>query len=208
MGAKVLALTLALILISYTPTLAQEGPGFSVSPGDFTVRDAPPYGEPYRLERKLVIFNGDNIKRIFILTVEVPENLENLPPGYTAIPDNRWILLISPGGGQTIEVDENSYGEVEIWLNIPYWENLTSQKWEAWISVRRQAEIGETLEPVITCKAWIETSAELPPPPSKPRELPIALILAMAVVVVGVSLGIWAWSRGRKVVKRRGILGG
>lgn len=186
-----------LTVISAMPlALAQERPGFSISPADFTVRDAPPYGEPYRLERKLVIRNGDNIKRTFNLTVLAPDNLT---PGYEVIPELNWIVPIP----QVVEIEENSSGEVEIWLNIPRQKNLTSQKWEAWISVKRQAEIGEVLEPEIICKARIETSAELPPPP---RELPIALILAAVMIVVGISMGAWAWSR-RKRVERRGIFG-
>jgi len=204
MGAVALAaVTLSLLMaISAMPlALAQEPVGFEIRPGDFTVRDAPPLGEPYLLEQKLVIGNGDNIKRIFIISALVPENLENLTLGYTAIPDNSWIVPIP----QVIEVDENlpgktPFGEVEIYLNIPRQENLTSQKWEAWISVKRQAEIGEVLEPVIICRARIETSAELPPPPEE-SELPIALILAAVVIVVGASLGAWAWWRRKRVKK-------
>lgn len=149
-------------LIQYTGPIAYaQGKlvEFGVSPGDFTVKDAM-LGENGLLQR-LVIFNGDDIKRTFVLEVLVPENVT---PGYAAIPNNSWIFPIP----QIIEVDENSpgkdpYGVVEIYLNAPRQENLTSQKWEAWISVKRQAVIGETLESEIICRARIETSAELPP---------------------------------------------
>jgi len=210
------AVTLSLLMaISSVPlSLAQEGPGFSVQPGDFLVPNAAPLGEPYRLEMKLRINNGDSIKRTFVLSVLVPENLENpkslenLPLQYEAIPEPSWVIPMAPGGGQVIEVDENlpgenSFGLVDIYLNIPRQENLTSQKWEAWISVKRQAEIGEVLEPEIICKMWIDTSAELPPPPSSSSELPVAAIVALSVGISAVVLALAVWIRYRGKAKGR-----
>jgi len=209
MGAVALAaVTLSLLMAISAISLvhAQENvTGFSISPGDFTVRDAPPMGEPYRLEMKLRINNGDTIKRIFNIRVLIPDNLT---PGYTAIPDNSWVVPIP----QVIEIDENlpgenSFGLVDIYLNIPRWENLTSQKWEAWISVRRQAEIGEIgVEPEIVCRARIETSAELPPPPSQ-SEFPIMAIIALAIGIAAAVLisAVWIRYRGREGRARRRV---
>jgi hypothetical protein len=212
MGGVVLtAVTLSLFMvISAMPlALAQERPGFSVQPGDFVVSNAPPLGEPYRLETKLRINNGDNIRRTFVLSVLVPENLENpkslenLPLQYEAIPDPRWVIPMAPGGGQEIEIDENSSSVVDIWLNIPYQENLTNKRWEAWISVRRKAEVGEVLEPELICKMWINTSAELPPPPKPTPPFVLAIFaLSMAVAIALLVL----WLRRRIGVKRKIVL--
>jgi len=150
----------ALVIVSLISSLLftrAQGAEFSIQPRSFTERDVPPSGEPYHLEIKLRINNGDNIKRTFVLWVETPENLT---PGYEVIPEPSWIVLVP----QVIEINENSFGLIDIYLNIPRQENLTSKKWEALIVVKRQAETGEVLELELTCPAKIETSAELPPP--------------------------------------------
>ena len=172
---------------------AQEEPTtFSLSPSDFTVIDAPPLGEPYFLERKLVIRNGDTINRFFALSVRAPPP-ENLEPGYEPIPEENWFVLIPA----LIEIEENSSDTVEMLLNIPRWENLTGQQWEAWISVKRMAEPGELIEIELIAKAKIITTEELLPLPSQP--LPLwPIIIAVVVVVAAVTIGAWVWSR-RKV---------
>jgi len=210
------AVTLSLLMVisAMSLALAQEPVGFEIRPGDFRVENAPPLGEPYLLEQKLVIGNGDNIKRTFTLRALVPENLENpkslenLPLQYGAIPEPSWVIPMAPGGGQVIEVDENlpgknPFGEVDIYLNIPRQENLTNQKWEAWILVKRQAEIGEILEPELICKMWIDTSAELPPPPSSPFKLSVAAIVALGIGISAVALALAVWIRYRGKAKGR-----
>jgi len=197
------AVTLSLLMaISSVPlALAQEGGEFSIQPRSFRVENAPPLGELYLVEEvKLRINNLDIIKRTFVLSVEAPDNLT---PGYEAIPDNSWIVPIVPGNGQVIEIDENSWGLVDIYLNIPYQDNLTSKKWEALIVVKRQAEAGEVLELELTCPAKIETSAELPPPPSSSSELPVAAIVALGVGISAVVLALAVWIRYRGKAKGR-----
>jgi len=208
MRAEVLAVaSLLLGMIFATLTFAQPQDTFSIS-GDITVENAPPWVEPYLIEKKLVVHNGDNIKRTFTLRALVPENLENpkdlenLPLQYEAIPEPSWVIPMAPGGGQEIEIEENSSSVVDIWLNIPYQENMTNQKWEAWISVRRRAEIGEVLEPELICKMWIDTSAKLPPPPPPPW-LSVAAIVALVIGISAVALALVAWIRYRGKAKRR-----
>jgi len=211
MRAEVLTVvSLSLGMIFATLTSAQSQDTFSIS-GDFTVENAPPWVEPYLIEKKLVVHNGDNIKRTFILRALTPENLENpkdlenLPLQYEAIPEPSWVIPMAPGGGQEIEIEENSSGVVDIWLNIPRQENLTSQKWEAWISVRRRAEIGEVLEPELICKVWIDTSAELPPPQPPPNS-PFILIAILALGVAAAVVLLVLWLRRRKEVGKKIVL--
>jgi len=168
---------------------------FSLSPADFTIRDAPPLGEPYLLESKLVIRNGDTIKRNFILSVRAPSR-ENLKPGYEPIPDVNWFILIPA----VIEIEENSSDMIEMALNIPRWENLTDQRWEAWISVTRMAEPGEILQIEYISKAYIETTKELPPPPSPSNDLllPFTVIIILVVGVVGTAFLLARHRRGEK----------
>jgi len=197
---KILALVLAFSSLFMVPlALAQEEPAlFSVSPSDFTVPNASPLGEPYRLERKLVIRNGDTIKRTFIISVGPPPS-ENLRPGYEPIPNENWMIL-TPA---LIEVEENSWGEVEMFLNIPRWENLTGQSWEAWISVKRWPEPGELVELELFSKAKIITTEELPP---SPEAIPLSMIVIIAagVGVAAVIIGAWVWWRR----KARSVGGG
>ena len=211
MRAEVLAaVSLLLGMIFATLTSAQSQDTFSIS-GDFTVENAPPWVEPYSIEKKLVVHNGDNIKRTFILRTLVPENLENpkdlenLPLQYGAIPEPSWVVPMAPGGGQEIEIEENSSSVVDIWLNIPYQDNLTNQKWEAWISVKRRAEIGEVLEPELICKMWINTSADLPPPPPPPTSSSI-LIVILALGVAAAVVLLVLWFRRRKGVRKKIVL--
>ncbi|MDI6820303.1 MAG: hypothetical protein QMC89_05305 [Candidatus Hodarchaeaceae archaeon] len=191
--------TLLMIVSTVSPTRAQEEPvGFGISPAEFTVRDAPPMGEPYMLERKLVVRNGDSIKRTFIISA-LPPPTENLREGYGPIPNENWVVLIP----QVIEVGENSSGTVDIYLNIPRQENLTSQRWEVWISVRRLAEIGEVLEPELICRAKIETTAELPPPPPL-LPVPAIVALVIGIAVAALAFGAWTRYRGRARGRARG----
>jgi len=190
------AIALLVIVSAVSSVPAQEEPvGFGISPAEFTVRDAPPMGEPYRIEKKLIIRNGDTIERIFALSVLVPPS-ENLRPGYEPIPNENWVVLIP----QVIEVGENSWGEVDIYLNIPRQENLTNQRWEVWISVRRLAEIGEVLEPELISRAKIETTAELPP---LPPLLPVAAIVVLVVGISAAALALGAWMRYKGKAKGR-----
>jgi len=199
---KILALVLAFSSFFMVPlALAQEEPAlFSVSPSDFTVPNASPLGEPYRLEGKLVIRNGDTIKRTFTLSVRPPLEGE-LMEGFDAIPNENWVILMPA----LIEVEENSWGEIEMFLNIPRWENLTGQRWEARISVERQPRPGELVALTLEVKAYIETTEELPPPPSR-LPLPFTTIIILVVGVVGMAFLFGKLARRRRGEKEFGIV--
>jgi hypothetical protein len=205
MRVKVTTLLITSLLalaLSAPLAVAQVPPEeFSVSPGEFTIRDAPTLGEPYRLERKLVIRNGDKIKRIYILSIKVPPENE-LREGYEAIPSENWIIL-APA---VIEVENGSWGAVDIYLNIPAWENLTNRRWEAWISVARQPvlELGETVAVEIISRAKIETAGELPPPPERLPLPPAMIALIVGIAAAAVALFIWIrHRRGKGEVRGR-----
>lgn len=192
MKAIPIAVLLSFVVILAVPSAhAQplEPENFSVSPADFTVRDVPPLGEPYVIEHKLRIRNGADIERNFALSVLAPP-LENLKPGYEPIPNENWVILIPA----LIPVDANSDNLVEMGFDMPRWENLTNQRWEAWISVTRLAEPGEIVEIELISKMYIETTEELPPPLSE--GLPLwTIIIAVVVVVAAVITGAWVWSK-------------
>ncbi|MCS7131829.1 MAG: hypothetical protein NZ934_03770 [Hadesarchaea archaeon] len=190
--AVLVALTIA--LISASLAWAQ----FSVSPGEFTVSNVPPLGRAYSIEKKLVIRNEDNTKRVFVLSVEAP-SAENLAEGYEAIPDPSWVILMPA----VVEIEGNSSGTVDILLNIPREENLTNRKWEAWISVKRQEVPGEMVAMEIISIARIETASELPPP-ERPYSLLAAIALVAGSAVVALVLG--SLARRRRVRKRPTLL--
>jgi hypothetical protein len=187
-----------LLLISLVHVEASPGP-FSVSPSSFTVKDAPPLGEAYRLERKLVIRNEDNVMRTFVLSVRQPLEGE-LENGFDPIPNEEWMFL-RPA---VIDIEENSSDTVEMFLKIPRWENLTGQRWEARISVERQRKPDELVALTYEVKAFIETTEELPPPPSR-LPLPLTTIVILVVGVGGVAFLLGALARRLKGVKRRAL---
>jgi hypothetical protein len=176
MRANVVAMALSLGAILASVALVGPQEPFSVSPAEFVAKEVPPLGEPYLLEKKLVVRNGDNIERTFTLSVLAPPG-ENLREGYEAIPEPSWVILTP----SVVEIGENSSATVDIYLNIPRQENLTSRKWEAWISVKRLPVAGEIAEIELIVRAKIETTSELPPPPSTLPSLPAMIALAGGV---------------------------
>ena len=141
-------LTFAVILAVPSAHAQLEPENFSVAPADFTLTNVSPLGDPYVIEQKIAIHNGADIERNFLLSVRAPPP-ENLELGYEAIPNENWILLIPA----LIGIDANSDNLVEMGFYLPRWENLTGQKWEAWISVTRMAEPGEIVEIELISKA-------------------------------------------------------
>jgi len=176
------------ILLSSSMTLAGAEPPFSVSPGEFTVRDAPPMGKPWTISESLVVWNRENVTRVAFATVEVPpENMAS--PGYEPIPNENWVRPYP----SSVEIEENSFALISISLDIPRWENLTGQKWEVWIPVERQPMPGEigVLRPTVRMK--IETTEELPPL----SELPLPLYIIVVVGAVAVAVGLLVWFKRR-----------
>lgn len=187
-------LTFAVILAVPSAHAQLEPENFSVAPADFTLTNVSPLGEPYVIEQKIAIHNGADIERNFLLSVRAPPP-ENLELGYEAIPNENWILLIPA----LIGIDANSDNLVEMGFYLPRWENLTGQKWEAWISVTRMAEPGEIVEIELISKAYIETTEELPPPPSDDNESLPLLFVVIIILVVGI-----AFLFGKLARRRRG----
>jgi hypothetical protein len=183
---SVLAVTIVLVIFLLTSVVYALEP-FSVSPGEFTIENVP-LGRIYSLEKikNLVIRNNDNINRVFILTVQTPSE-DEVREGFRPIPSDTWLKL-SPS---TIEVEAGNSGLVKMILDIPAQENLTNQRWEAWIQVERvpKHEFGETIAITLTVRMKIVTAEELPPP------LPIKEIATIltAVAIVTISVGAWAW---------------
>jgi len=177
------------IIVASSMTMAGAEPLFSASPGEFTVRNAPPMGKPWTIPESIVVWNRDNVPRIAFVSVEVPpENM--VSPGYEPIPNENWVRPYP----SSVEIEENSFALIDISLDIPRWENLTGQKWEVWIPVERQPQPGEigVLRPTVRMK--IETAEELP---AEGTESTKYLVIAVGVVSVTVALGLLVWSRRR-----------
>ena len=166
---------------------------FEVSPGDFTTYPIPPSGTNVKLAQELRIWNKDNITRFFSVYAVIPPG-DMVPENYEPIPDNSWLFIVNG----FVQIEENSSKSVEMWVNIPRWENLLDKRWMAWIRVERIAIEGEIAEVRIDVEARLVTATELGPAPSTPFELPPeAIFLVAAVIVVVALLGAWAWSRRR-----------
>ncbi len=178
--------TLALLLIAMTPSAHAQ---FEVSPGDFTTHPIPP-GSDAPIAHELSIWNRDNITRLFaIYAVTPPEHM--VPENYEPIPDNSWLFIVNG----LVQIEENSSKSVEMWVNIPRWENLLDKRWMAWIRVERIAIEGEFAELRIDVEARLVTATELAEPLTS-SELPFEAIILVAVAVAVVALlGAWAWSR-------------
>jgi hypothetical protein len=167
---------------------------FSVSPGQFTVHDAPPLGEPYTIPEKIIVWNRDNVERLIFVSSEIPpENA--VTPGYEPIPNENWVRPIP----SSFLIEENSFALIQLSFNIPRWENLTGKKWEVWIGVERQPLPGEigVLRP--TVRVDIETAGELPPV-RKGVSYYLALLLSVILVFAAVVVVAWILTRakGRK----------
>jgi len=180
---------LALLLIAMIPSAHAQL--IQVSPGRFTTHPIPPSGSDVKIAQELSIWNGDNTKRFFsVYAVTPPEDM--VGENYEPIPDNSWLFIVNG----FVEIENNSSKSVEMWVNIPRWENLLDKRWEAWVRVERVAMPGEMAETRVDVTARLVTATELGPAPSTPFELPLeVIILVAAAVTVAAVLGVWAWSR-------------
>lgn len=182
------------VVLIITPALAQEENEnlFKVLPGSFTVHDAPARGKPYTIPQKLVVWNLDNIERlVFITTVIPPENAVKENENYGPIPNENWVIPHS----SSIFVPANSYAEVEISLDIPRWENLTSQRWEVWITFERQPQLGETITLELAVRMRIEIAEELPPEEDESTTRLALLAAGVIIAAAAGGAGAWAWSK-------------
>lgn len=178
---------LALLLIATTPLAHAQ---FEVSPPGFTTHPIPPSGLNVKLAEELSIWNRDNIERFYSVYVVTPPE-DKVGENYEPIPDNSW-LFITDGG---VLIEENSSKSVEMWVNIPRWENLLDKRWEAWIKVERRAEPGEVISQSVEVVARLLTGTDLAPLPTS-FELPLEVIILVAAAVTAAAvLGVWAWSR-------------
>jgi hypothetical protein len=178
--------------LSVIPAVFSQENIFSVSPGAFTARDVPPLGTPYRIPQNIVVWNRDNVKRVVVITSEIPP-ADSVYPGYDPIPNENWVIPIP----SSVLINENSYAIIQLSFNIPRWENLTGENWVVWIPVERQPIIVDNvLEPVVlrpTVTIRIQTTKELPPPPGKASLALLAMGIVIAIVVI--SIGAWIWVR-------------
>lgn len=195
-GALVAVLSLAIVALA-SAALAQKP--FELSPMEFTAPNVP-VGKFCRLERRLVIINYDDAERAFSISVKRPPENE-VREGYLPIPDTAWFYFIVDGSTSVenalVVVGENSYVEVELALNIPAQENLTNQRWEAWISVTRQPLAGELLAIELISRAKVETAGEVSTSSSFPTIAALALVAALAAFLLG------SWLKRRRAAGRR-----
>jgi len=191
------SIILPILIVSSMTLVGAEAP-FSVSPGEFTVRDAPPMGEPYTIPETIIVWNRDNIERVVSITTEIPpENSVTL--GYKPIPNENWVTPFP----SSVSIPENSYAEIQLSFSIPRWENLTDKKWEVWIPVERQSLPGEPVAYRVIVKMKIETTKELPPV-SKGINYLVLFAAGLLIAIVLIGVGIWYKMRPRR--KRARVL--
>jgi hypothetical protein len=185
------SIILLILLVSSMTLVGAEAP-FSVSPGEFTVRDAPPLGESYTIPETIIVWNRDNIERLIFVTSEIPpENA--VSAGYEPIPNENWVTPFP----SSVLIKENSFAEIQLSFNIPRWENLTGENWEVWIPVERQALPGEPVVYRPTVRIKIETTKELPPV-GKGINYLVLLAAGLLIAMVVISVGIWYKMRPRR----------
>lgn len=185
------ALIFVALLLIATTSLAHAQ--FDVSPPEFTTHPIPPAGADYKLVgENLVIRNRDTVTRYFkCYVVKPPEN--EVAEGFEPIPDNSWLFLVNGG---LVVLEENSSKSIEMWVNIPRWENLLDKRWEAWIRVERMRTENEVVSVQTDVYAKIITASELGQLPStSPLELP--LLAAIILIVVAVAVAAWIGLRRR-----------
>ena len=191
------SIILLILLVSSMNFVGAEAP-FSVSPGEFTVRDAPPMGEPYTIPETIIVWNRDNIERVVSITTEIPpENA--VTSGYEPIPNANWVTPFP----SSVSINENSFAVIQLSFNIPRWENLTDKKWEVWIPVERQALPGEPVVYRLTVRIKIETTKELPPV-GKGINYSVLFAAGLLIAIVLIGVGIWYKMRPRR--KRARVL--
>jgi hypothetical protein len=185
------SIILLILLVSSMTLVGAEAP-FSVSPGEFTVRDAPPLGESYTIPETIIVWNRDNIERLIFVTSEIPpENA--VSAGYEPIPNENWVTPFP----SSVLIKENSFAVIQLSFNIPRWENLTGENWEVWIPVERQALPGEPVVYRPTVRIKIETTKELPPV-GKGINYLVLLAAGLLIAMVVISVGIWYKMRPRR----------
>lgn len=194
-----LAATLALVLTA--PALAQKMLRVAASPAEFVASDVP-VGMFVQLERKLIVSHNDNIPRAVSISVVRPPD-DQVRPGYSPIPDTTWVYFIYDNSmsvenavlivGREVEGKWENWSEVGVALDLPAWENLTNQRWEAWITLELVVEPGEIVAPAPAVRMKLETVGEV-----TKRSWPLLLLVAIAVVVAILALGIWARRRKAK----------
>jgi hypothetical protein len=185
------SIILLILLVSSMTLVGAEAP-FSVSPGEFTVRDAPPLGESYTIPQKIVVWNRDNVERVVYITSEIPPE-NSVALGYEPIPNENWVTPFP----SSVLIKENSFAEIQLSFNIPRWENLTGENWEVWIPVERQALPGEPVVYRPTVRIKIEITKELPPV-GKGINYLVLLAAGLLIAMVVISVGIWYKMRPRR----------
>ena len=196
------SIILLILLVSSMNFVGAEAP-FSVSPGEFTVCDAPPLGEPYTIPETIIVWNRDNIERVVYITSKIPSE-NDVTPGYVPIPNENWVIpLFENNYSSSFTIPENSYAVIQLSFDIPRWENLTGRKWEVWIPVERQALPEEPVVYGLTVKIKIETTKELPPV-GKGIDYLVLLAAGLLIAMVVISVGIWYKMRPRR--KRARVL--
>ena len=189
-----LSSTLFTVVLIIPPVLAQEENIFWVSPGSFTVYDAPPIGKPWTIPQSIVVWNFDNIERFVFITAKVPHENE-VTPGYEPIPNENWVR---PYPSSSVLIEENDFALVQILMDIPRWENLTGQLWEAWISFERQALPEETITIELVVRIRIQTDDELPPEEEEITNYLVLLAAGVIIATAAAGAGILSRRKGRR----------
>ena len=139
---------LAIAVVSFSPTLAQDTEGWAISPDKVTVRNIRP-GES--ISGTITVINNKDFPATVYMTSEIPYE-DNLTPGYELIPDTDWVSLTP----QYFELQEYSEQEVELTVAIPSNGDWGGNHYECWL--RATFETMGILEVKLDSRLLLSTS--------------------------------------------------
>ena len=145
---RAIAVLLAILAVSSTPTLAQEAEGWAISPGEVPMNGIR-LGESR--SNTITVYNNKDFPVTFSMSAEIPQ-AGNLRPEYESIPDTDWITFDS----SLVELDAHSRQEVIVTVTIPSNGDWGGQNYECWL--RATFEVIGIFQVELDCRLLISTS--------------------------------------------------
>jgi len=138
------------------PTLLIYAAGLRVGPSEATLKNVP-VGVLYDFQEEhgilLKIYNDSEESQVYSILSLKPSEINNVPEGYTDIPDASWLYFET----NKIGVGANGVGEVKMYLKIPNDEKYYGQFWVVSIRVKSIPKMGQGISLACHPRIKIET---------------------------------------------------
>lgn len=145
-----------IILPTFLLTLLSYALGLRVGPSELFLKNVP-VGALYDFQEEqgvlLKIYNDSEESQIYAISSLKPSEINNVPEGYTDIPDANWLYFEI----NEIEVEANGIGEVKMYLEIPDDEEYYDQLWVVSIRVKSLPRMGQGISLACHPRIKIET---------------------------------------------------